>query len=181
MADSNLTQSLIAAGSGLLGVIIGGFISYYTQAGQAKEERKQRRISMATSIAAEIEAYLDLMHFRRHSEKAKNMAAMLRAGQIVELRGFAFADDTPLAQFPVFSKLMDKIGELGPICSDLAKYYTLIAGVRVTEISLERGQYDKLPPATKAQLIEDELKVWESALALGTQLVPRLKQLAKQG
>jgi hypothetical protein len=179
MADSTLVPSLIAAGSGLVGTVIGGLISYLTQAGRAKAEEKRRRISMATSLAAEVEAYLELMNRRGHSVNARALAAQFRAGQNVKLRGFALTDDTALGQFPLFMKLMPQIGELGSVCSDVAKFYTLIAGVRTTCIAAERGQYDNWSSTAQANLIEAEVDVWESALALGKELVPRLRSVAQ--
>jgi hypothetical protein len=179
MADSNLAQSLIAAGSGLLGTIIGGAISYCAQVGQVNAEQKRRRKMIALSVAAEMEAYLDLMERREHARNARAIVAMLRTGQNVQLRGFAQPDDTPLGQFPLFVRLMDEIGELGPICSDVAKFHTLIAGVRTTTIAAERGQFDGLDPTAKANLVESEVEVWENALSIGRALVPRLRKIAE--
>jgi hypothetical protein len=178
MADAALTQSLIAAGSGLLGTIIGGGISYWTQVGQVHAQQKRRRKMVALSLAAEIEAYLELMQRRNYSANGRQLAAAIRAGQNLQIRGFALSDDTPLGQFPLFAMLMSEIGELGPICADLAKYYVLIAGVRTTTIAAERGQYDRLSATAKADLIESELALWESALPMGEALIPRLRTIA---
>jgi hypothetical protein len=180
MADSALTQSIIAALSGLLGTIIGGCISYWAQVGQANAEQKRRRKMIALSLAAEIEAYLELMKRRNHSASGRQLAAAIRAGQNVEIRGFALSDDTPLGQFPLFSMLMGEVGELGAICADLAKFHALIVGVRTTAIAAERGQYDRLSATAKADLIESELALWESALPMGEALIPRLRMIAEE-
>jgi hypothetical protein len=179
MTDPTLVPSLIAAGSGLAGTAIGGLISYWAQVGRAKGEENRRRKSMAISLAAEIEAYLELMKRRGHAVNARALAAQFRTGQSVKIRGFALTDDTPLGQFPLFMRLMDQIGELGSVCSELAKFYTLIAGVRTTCIAAERGQYDNWSSTAQANLIEAEVDVWESALTLGKELVPRLRSVAQ--
>jgi len=144
-------------------------------------QQKRRRKMIALSLAAEMEAYLDLMKRREHAKNAGVIAALLRAGQNVQLRGFAQPDDTPLGQFPLFVRLMDEIGELGPICADVAKFHTLIAGVRTTTIAAERGQFDNLDPPAKANLIESEVAVWETALSIGEALIPRLRKIAAEG
>ena len=70
------------------------------------------------------------------------------------------------------------LGVLGGDCPDVAKFYSLVRGVRGTLINAEHGAFDRFSPTQKADMIEAELAVWEEARALGESLVERLRNAA---
>ncbi len=178
MADANIINSLIAAGSGLLGTLVGGGISYLGQRSRDQDERTQAKQALAASLAAEIDAYIELMERRCHVDAARKLETQLRQGMDIPIRGFAQEDDEPLDQFPLFLASIEKNGMLGNICFDLARFYTLIAGVRTTCIMAQRGQYDKSSPTGRADLVNGELAVWCEALAMAPSIINRLKAIA---
>ena len=169
----------ISAASGLGGTIIGGLISYFTQRSFAQAKWDQEVRAIAGAIGAEIDAYLDLMKRRNHVATAEQLSAGLRSGQVLQIRGFMRKDAKPLDQFPVFTSQVEKLGLLGDVCFNLARYYTLLAGVLTTVIDAEAGKYDQLSPAQKADLVDEEVRVWQEALNLGASLVIRLKHIAR--
>jgi hypothetical protein len=170
--------SLIAAGSGLLGTIIGGCITFLVQHKITADQERTLQRSLASAVAAEIDAYLALMDRRNHVAAAKQLSASLRSGKVQHIRGFMNKDAKPLEDFPLFQQQLGKIGVLGDLCFDLARFYTLLAGVHRTVIDAENGKYDNARQVAKADLVDSELALWEEALALARQLLPRLKRLA---
>lgn len=171
-----LLPSVISAASGLLGAIIGGAISYLTQRWLYGADRKEQRRALAAGIAAEIEAYLDLMDRRRHHEPARALIERLERGEDTPIRGWANVEEKPLEQFPLMLSNLRDLGQLGDDCFDTGKFLALIAGVRTTLIEAERGKYDQLSPQAKASFVRQELAIWDEALELARSLVPRLKQ-----
>jgi hypothetical protein len=65
------------------------------------------------------------------------------------------------------------------MCADLVKFYAIISGVQSTVISAEHGKYDGLSSLALADMIDQEVVVWESALTLGSSVIPRLKKIAR--
>jgi hypothetical protein len=168
----------ILAASGLVGAIIGGAISYFAQKSIRNADKESDRRALAGAIAAEIEAYLHLMSLRNHANHARALAQRIRAASGEKLRGFLDKDSKPLDEFPVIKTQLGNIGILGDVCFELVKFYAVLSGVQSTVISAEHGKYDGLSAAALADMIDQEAGVWESALALGASVVPRLKQIA---
>jgi hypothetical protein len=141
-------------------------------------DKENERRALAGAIAAELEAYLDLMTRRNHSKNGRDLANRIRAGSGDKLRGFLDKDSKPLDEFLLVKSQVGNIGILGDVCFDLLKFYTLLAGVQTTVISGENGKYDGLGEASLANMIETEIAVWESALAMAPSIVSRLKKIA---
>jgi hypothetical protein len=175
MANPSWIPSLISAASGLLGVCVGGLITFFGQRYFQRADRAEKRGALAASLGAEIDAYLHLMKVRDHETHARTRIQRLRAGQHDSMRGWGI-DPTakPLSEFPVFWASISEIGVLGTICSDLSRFYALTSGVQSTAIAAERGAYDNLSLKERADLIEGELAVFVEATNLGRSLVPRL-------
>jgi hypothetical protein len=169
----------ISAASGLAGTIIGGCISYFAQKSTRNADKENERRALAGGVAAEIEPYNHLMSLRDHSKNARALAARIRSGSGEKLRGFLDKDSEPLGEFPFIKTQLVNIGILGDVCFELVKFYALISGVQTTVISAEHGKYDKLSSAALADMIDQEVAVWESALALGSSVIPRLKKIAR--
>jgi len=85
-------------------------------------------------------------------------------------------DETPYSQFPIFTTLLSRIGELGELAGDVARFYSLAAAVRTTAIAAARGEYKQLTVRDRAELLKNELAMWQEIERLGNELVPKLRQ-----
>lgn len=159
----------------LAGTIIGGVISFGTQAWLRFYERKQQRQSLALAIAAEIEGYLKIVERRKQVQSAEILLQHALAGQRVSLRGFLSQNDTQMEAFPIADANLEKIGLLGVLSGEVVQFYTLARAVRATGVDANAGRYDTYTPAQMASLIEEELAVWRIADNLGNRLVKILR------
>ncbi|RWF64129.1 hypothetical protein [Mesorhizobium sp.] len=159
----------------LAGTVIGGAISFGTQAWLRFYERKQERQSLALAFAAEIEGYLKIVERRKQAQSAETLLQQALAGQPTSLRGFLSQNDTQMEAFPIASANVGKIGLLGLMSGEVVQFYTLAKAVRATGIDANAGRYDSYTPAQMASLIEEELAVWRMANVLGNRLVKMLR------
>lgn len=54
------------------------------------------------------------------------------------------ADEKPLDPFPFYVSQISSLGAVGADCSDVAKFYSLVRGVRGTLINAEHGVFDNM-------------------------------------
>lgn len=170
-------DSIISAASGLLGALIGAGAALLTQHLARRSELAKERKSLAAAIAAEIEAYLDLMNRRDMLGSLDLLTKRLGRGEQLSIKHFALPDEKPLDQFLIGPSVVTSIGLLGDLAADVAKFYTLVAGVRTTGIFAARGAYDAMQPEARGTLVKQERDVLATALDLGRELVPRLRVL----
>ncbi|HEX9544890.1 MAG TPA: hypothetical protein VF955_06875 [Pyrinomonadaceae bacterium] len=174
----NLYPAIISATSGLLGVMIGGLITYVVQRTQRRHDKEEERKALACGIAAELEAYLDLMDARNHAASIKSLIASLHGGQDLKLSVIQRADGRVPDFFPLTFAQLNKVGLLGEITADLARFYTGLAGVFATMDTANSGRFDGLPIANKIDLLEKELALWENTTRVGRATVMQLKKIA---
>lgn len=168
--------SVITASAGFAGTLVGAGISYLAQRNAHNSQRREDAAALASALGAEIAAYLELMKIRDHVANAKALAAGLRDGRIEQIRGFLDEEAKPLDEFPFFKSAIGRLGSLGPdLSASVATYYTLISAVQVTVIAAQRGRYDSVGAARKAEIVEHEAALWQKALSLGEQLLPKLR------
>jgi hypothetical protein len=176
--------ALISTGGALLGVYIGGRITHRNQLALQKANDDRLRKSVAAALGAEIDAFLHLQERRPWEKNFRAAIPNLRNGVVWKSAGpgsLGFApDEKPHDRFVVYQSQMASIGMLGPVCADVAKFYSLAIGVRSTVINAERGVFDNLTPDQKADLVDSELKVWDETKALGHALVRSLGIIARE-
>lgn len=178
MPDSSIAPSIISAISGLAGTIIGGCITYWLQRSQRQTDRAEERRALALGIAAEIDAYVELVEARNHSAAIRGFVALLRSGQNLPLSNLQRAEGKVRDYFPLFYTQLEKIGFLGEHAADLAKFYTRLAGVFATVESASAGRFDGYTIPNKITLLENELDLWENALRGGRAVAIQLKNMS---
>src|SRR4026208_2368652 len=85
--SSTEVQAIISGASGILGALVGGLTTWATQECARHRELSERRRALASAIAAETEAYLELMERRQHTERAEDVLKRLEGGENGSLRG----------------------------------------------------------------------------------------------
>ena len=173
-------SSIISSVSALLGACVGGAITYWVQRVQRRADRLEERRAIAAAIAAELNAYIDLMILRDHTAHYREIVRQIRAGAVIPAATFKRSNVKLNEMFPAFFSQLSKLGLLGEVAFDLGRFFTLLAGVIATVAQFGSGHLDGVDMATRANLIEKEIdnEVWEQALRTGRDLVPRLKKIA---
>jgi hypothetical protein len=166
---------IITAGSGLFGTIVGGLISWGVQHWAKKQERQEKRSSLAIAIAAEIDSYLDLMKARDHVGNASKMIAANEQGIQVLPKKWMTDEERKASSFPIFDANLSQLGILGPVLSDIATFHRRVAAVRATIINAMEGAYNDMAPADIAEIMKAELVMWENAVAIGRSTARRLR------
>lgn len=173
MSEATLS-AIISACSGLAGTIIGGFVTYFTTSAQKNKDQVIEIRAISKGIGAEMRAYVDLVTKRNHTDAVLKVVALLKAGQDVALSSLASNSGTIKDFFPVFFANIEKIGSLDGEIEEIAKFHTQLAGVYATLTRVAAGIFDKVPPATKIELLETEIALWEDTLSLGRAVSTRL-------
>ena len=158
---------------------MGGGITYWLQRWTRQIDRTEEREALAIGLAAEIEAYVELVESRNHGATVRQIISTLRNGQDVMLSQLLPIPGTVKNYFPLFFAQLEKIGILCENTSELAKFYTRLSGVFATLTSINAGHFDKLPIANKISLLEEELKLWENTLRGGRAVAIQLKITTK--
>jgi hypothetical protein len=173
----NIWVQLLPAVIGLVGALIGARAALYGQALQRRHELTQRRQSLGFALAAEIEAYLDIVEQRGWVLLAENLFKQASNGSLPKIEGWLSEQEKVKDPFPIFAANMSNIGLLGQTTGPLAKFYTRITGVRSTVAGLQEGGYDNLGPSGVANVIRTEIDLWLETVALGRKIVNDLRSL----
>lgn len=168
---------VISGAAGLLGSVIGTVGTLYAQGSKRADELKQQRQAIGFALAAEIEAYLDIVQKRGWVRQAEALARKSLAGEIIEVAGWLTEDEQQRDPFPIFSANMSNIGMVGPSCQGLGKFYTSVVGIRTTVSEMQKGKYSDLSPPQMSTLIEQEIDFWLETAILGRRLVEQLRAL----
>ena len=182
MSDSSILPAIISSISGLAGTIAGGFITYWATRAMKKADRAEEYRAAISGIAAELEAYVDLITWRDPSASINGILDGLNQGQNIPLTSFKQAlgaTGGPRDFFPLFFSNLDKIGALGEEAYDLAKFHTQLAGIFSTLDNAMLGTFDQLSIPQKAALLQRERDLCENTLKLGKHVVERMKTKAK--
>ncbi|MEF2553241.1 hypothetical protein VQ042_18070 [Aurantimonas sp. A2-1-M11] len=162
---------------GFLGALVGAAASFGGQWFSHHLETQRERKAVASAIAAEIDGYISLMNLRDHVTSAKRMAAAAQKGIRPDIGRLIAKHEIGAEQFPVIMQNLDKVGLLGELAGDISKFCRMVGGVRATIMSDIEGKYAKLSPSELGDLIEQEIALWEDAMALGRMLIRRLRAL----
>lgn len=168
---------VLPAVSGLVGALIGSGAALFGQHLQRRHELTHRRQSIAFAIAAEIEAYIDIIDQRGWVPIAEMLFKQASAGTIPKVEGWLSDQEQARDPFPIFSANMGNIGTLGQITGRLAKFYTRVIGIRSTVVDMQIGAYDDLGPEGVAHVIRGEIDLWLETAVLGRKLVNDLRSL----
>ncbi|WP_296101207.1 hypothetical protein [uncultured Agrobacterium sp.] len=168
---------ILPALSGFVGVIVGSGCSLIGQHWQRRHDVTQRKQSISFAIAAEIEAYIEIVDQREWVQLAEVLIAQAIDGRIPKVENWLPEQEQAKDPFPIFASNMANIGVLGPITGPLAKFYTRVVGIRTTVTSLQLGVYDDLGPEGIAGVIRREVDLWLETVVLGRKLVQDLRAL----
>ena len=177
--QTEILVGIIGAASALLGTLAGGVVTNWSQSAERHATRRDKLIGMATSLSAEIEAYIEMVSMRKYVQHAKDIGEAAKHGHTVSLKGWITESERVIEHFPTFRSNSSDLGILGiEICRDLARFHSSYSAVRATIIRAEEGHYDELPPSAVAALIEQELGLWEVVILKGERLIVDLRGLA---
>ena len=163
--------------SALVGALIGSGSALFGQHLQRRHELTNRRQSIAVAIAAEIEAYIDIIDRREWVLLAENLFMQAKNGSLPKVEGWLSEQEQSKEPFPFFAANMVNIGSLGPITGPLAKFYTRVIGIRQTVVNMQSGYYDSIGPSGVAEVIRREIDLWHETAVLGRKLVRDLRSL----
>lgn len=169
-------SQLIPLGSGLVGTIIGGGIAYFTQMQTRREERVQKRTSLAIGIAAEIEAYLALMERRGHLALARRIADQPEV-TTSDMRGWITPFDLEHEAFPFTTKSIGDLGLLGGLAGDVTKFLMGVYGIKSTMSRAEHGGYDAHDSETRRCIVSGEADFWVEIVTDAHQLIAALRKV----
>lgn len=166
---------IITAASTLIGAVTGGFVTFTVQTRAKAIEREENRASLATAIAAEIDAYIDLMEVRKHEKNAMDLIAQNEAGNKLLPSHWMTSQEAGSDPFPILKANLSQIGTLGPVCDSLANFYSQVMGTRMTVLAAREGHYDHVSPSDVAKIMRTELDQWRNAMALGRSTASALR------
>ncbi|MDP9854516.1 hypothetical protein [Agrobacterium tumefaciens] len=173
----SLWLQVLPAVTGFVGVLAGSGISLIGQHWQRTYDRQQKKQSIAFAIAAEIEAYIDIIDHRGWVPIAEMLFTQAQNGHIPKVEGWLSEQDQAKDPFPIFAANMGNIGTLGPITGSLAKFYTRVIGIRSTIADMQIGSYDGLGAQGVANVIRGEIDLWLETAVLGRKIVRELRDL----
>src|SRR4026207_98409 len=108
--------AIISGASGILGALVGGLTTglatWINRECARRRALSERRRALASAIAAETEAYLELMARRQHTEHAEARLKRLQDGENISLRGWLPAHEIDWDYFPFFHASISEIGIL---------------------------------------------------------------------
>lgn len=168
---------VIPAVSGLVGALIGSGAALFGQHLERHHEMVHRRQSIAFAIAAEIEAYIDIVEHRGWVPLAEILCKQAANGTIPKVEGWLTEQEERKDPFPIFSANMANIGTLGTITGPLAQFYTRVIGIRTTVSSMQNGFYDDIGPEEFTAVARAEIDLWLETVVLGRKLVRDLRAL----
>ncbi len=170
---------VITGAAGLLGTVVGGFITWGIQHRTAERERAARKRALEVALAAEIDSFLDLMEHRNHVAAVRAIIAANRAGTHTLPGRWLTDDERKTSPFPFFDANIASLGLLDvDTLRDLATFHRRIAGVRATLISAIDGAFANTPANVVADIMERELALWSNAVSLGRAVARALREAA---
>jgi hypothetical protein len=159
----------------LLGAIFGAILS---GVGLESYKRHRDRQGTASAIAGEIFAILQMSAKRNYVSWFHGMLSTLDSGTDLKVPDIL---RRPIELDPVISKYLDRIGLLGEDLPErIVTFYHQIMGIRSDLARLADGKFDGVPNASqiKANLIREDLALWDETVALGNTLRDELRAIA---
>jgi len=176
LEDINLWQSMITSVFALLGVLIGGLVTYLVQTKSKEKEHRALCKSLSLAIAAEIEAYLDLILIRDHTKYAKTIIELNKNGIKTLPKDWVSGFERGIESFPVITANLSNIGSLGSSCSDVVAFYSQAMAVRLTLMGVSDGKYDEATATDLERMFQGELELWGKTEYLGRNVIKSLRR-----
>lgn len=154
----------------LAGVAIGFGGQFFLRSKELNERRK----SLANAIAAEIEAYLDLMKRRDVETYAQQIININKKGNRHLPKVWISGFEKGAEPFPVLKSTLSEIGLLGDANNLVSKFYSQAMAVRITIMSIDEGKYENAIAKDLAVIFEQELKLWKDTVKVGREAVAKL-------
>jgi hypothetical protein len=165
---------MLATLAALLGVIIGALLS---GVGLESYKRHRDRQGLASALAGEIFAILHMTSKRNHVVWFTAMAKQLEADQPVKIPDIV---QRPLQLDPVIASLVDRLGLLGANLPErITTFYHYVNGVRLDIVNLVDGKFDH-DLKQKANLIREDLALWDETIKLGGDIRKDLHRIAEE-
>lgn len=168
---------IISGAAGLVGSAIGTIGTLYAQNSKRTDEAQQQRKALGFAIAAEIDAYLDLMERRDWVMQAEHLLNVAKSGQKPRVDRWITEEEQSRDVFPIFTANLSNIGLLGPSCKELGKFYTSVIAIRTTVTEMQAGKYDDLSPSVWVELIREEIDFWLETVVIGRRSTDQLRRL----
>ena len=167
-------DSLVNGIFALAGVAIGGLVTFGGQYYFRAKELRERKQSLAYSVAAEIEAYLDLMERRDHVTYAQQIIDNNRNGVRQLPKAWISGFEKGVETFPILKSVLPEIGLLGDASSIVSKFYSQAMAVRITLMSVDDGDYEQADAKDLAYIFDQELGLWKDTVRVGREAIIKL-------
>ena len=164
-------------GSGLIGTLVGGGISYFAQIRTLEADLSERRKSLARALAAEIEAFQRIVARRDIPGRCQAAADSARAGNENAVREWLSEQDGKMEILPIYHANLGNIGFLGPACVELVTFVGQVEAILTTIRGVHEGLYGNLDGGQIADLFEGELELWRVSEKLATKVIADLKSI----
>jgi hypothetical protein len=159
--------------SDLAGVIIGGLIGLAGSVIPHFWEKRRAQKSARAIAGAYLSGILKMEEVRQHGSLYRQNLAALRAGASQSLLKIFGAEDYPNDELQ--TALIGQIGLLEPdVARDMVIFGNMLNGLRADLKAMALGQMDNLPTPEKIRILENDLKLWNDAQALGRDLMSRM-------
>lgn len=170
-----MEDSLVNGFFALGGVVIGGVVTFGGQYFFHAKDLNNRKISLANSVASEIEAYLDLIERRGHVAYAKQVIENNSKGVRHMPKSWVSGFEKRTETFPVLNSVLPEIGLLDDASGLVSKFYSQAMAVRVTLMSVDEGKYDDASANDLTFIFSGELQLWEETVRIGREAIGKLR------
>jgi hypothetical protein len=129
----------------------------------------------ALALAGEIASLLHMAEVRRYVPAFERFLAELREGHDVSIPRITHGRDY---RDPVADRYLDKIGYLpGDLPERIVRFYAVLSGIRHDLDRMSSGEVDL---QGKANLIAEDLSLWDDNDDLSEKLIEELRQVGRQ-
>jgi hypothetical protein len=145
-------------------------------------ERRNEKQSLAAALRGEIKAYLDIVKRRGYLDIAHIYLANFKAGKDGPMPKVQDKDLKPgeilQSMYPIFYTHMKNVEILDEDAAEqLALFYSYCKAIHIDLIKFASGEWDGIPLGYKIKIIEEDLKIWKEAQAIGEKLIDDLSRI----
>ena len=162
-----------------VGTLIGAILVFITGILLESYRRFNECQGVASAIAGEVFAIMQIAKKRRHEERFSDILSVLKSGNDVPIQNIIGSNDTKLD--PVIDKYIDRIGLLYPksgLPKKIVTFYTYLNGIRIDILRLFKGEFKT--PQEKEFVIEEDLELWRDTVKLGEDILHELDAIAEK-
>ena len=165
-------ESILIAITGLGGVVLGAVLGPMGTHWLESRAAARRRRAVASALAAEIGAMLEVSARRKYDEVYAGWLAAWKAGD-TKLPSVSGLETAVEKGDPIFLAHLSALGDLPQdLAGRVVTFYAGAAGLRLDLVGISRGDFSV---AECVGLIEEDLAYWQELKPLGESLVVELR------